>query len=873
VADAPQPDSPAPTVDAAALEPTLTSGERPRPQPLIPRGTAVGRYLVLELLGEGGMGTVYSAYDPELDRRVAIKLLKLGGATPEAARARLQREAQAMARLSHENVLAVHDVGVFGQALFMAMELVEGTTLRDWLAERARSPREILQVLLAAGEGLSAAHAAGLVHRDFKPENVLVDRQGRVRVTDFGLARVEERAPEEGSPEEPAGARPQAVCGPSGSVPTLAGAIVGTPAYMSPEQLDAGPTDARTDQFSFCVALWEALCGERPFNGLDVPTLHHAVLVAPPPAPPRSLPFHVRRALARGLARRPEDRFPSMAALLLALRRDPAARAGRAALAALAATALVGAAAAFAWQWHQDRTFCEQDAARARDERWPPRQRERLRAALDRSGVPPLDRDAALAEVEGGLERWRQARRQTCEEARGGAGAPAGANAGAAGCLELFALRFDSTVQLLCDPGVDARQYLGAALETLGRPDKCLAATQKRPAVAEERRRDWAAATQRADVLNALGRAAQVVAEAPRAAAQAREAGALDLASSLQQSLGWALWNSAGPGEAAEQAMRQAVLDADASGDDRRGLQSRIALLNLYIIGRGDPGPAAPVAREVDAWLRRLGPPEDLEQHALPGLAALQSALDHGPESLRLYRRAVALSIRIHGEGSSQAAGARNDLATELDRQGRRREALAEFRATADILDRARFAEPTARALAWGNLTISHLDLGEWAPAEAALQRTEAIIAPVRHGVGSFAAWVDLLRATLQVEQGQHAVADATFAASLARRDQLDGLTLIMALTGHAKALLGLGRPAEAIPAAEEAIAAAQRVSDVPSRAAARFALARALWAAGSERERERALRLAEAALADYQGPDDTYNRSQVEAWLRRARP
>src|SRR5438105_1101326 len=182
---------------AATITPTGDQTER-RPieiarPPTLPRGTTIDRYVILSLLGRGGMGVVYRAYDPDLDRPVAIKLVGLGGLDPdsrEKARQRLLREAQALAQLSHPNVVAVHDVGVIGNDVFVAMELVQGMTLRHWLAEREHSTREILGVFRAAGEGLAAAHRVGVIHRDFKPDNVMVGSDGRVRVLDFGLARV-----------------------------------------------------------------------------------------------------------------------------------------------------------------------------------------------------------------------------------------------------------------------------------------------------------------------------------------------------------------------------------------------------------------------------------------------------------------------------------------------------------------------------------------------------------------------------------------------------------------------------------------------------------------------------------------------------------
>jgi serine/threonine protein kinase len=259
------------------------------------RGARLGRFVVLHSLGAGGMGVVYAAYDPTLDRKVAIKLLRADARVEQ--RARITREAQAMARLSHPNVVQVYEVGTVGEQVFIAMELIEGGTLGEWLRSETRHPAEIMRHLEFAGRGLAAAHRVGLVHRDFKPENVLIARDGRVRVTDFGLA-TDARDPgtEHG----------------------------GTPAYLAPEQLEQAAVDARADQFSFCVVLYEALFGVRPFDGKTLDARRAAVFVPLEVPRRRGVPMRVRGALARGLARDPVARWPSMQPLLRALYPTPA---------------------------------------------------------------------------------------------------------------------------------------------------------------------------------------------------------------------------------------------------------------------------------------------------------------------------------------------------------------------------------------------------------------------------------------------------------------------------------------------------------------------------------------------------------------------
>nr|HEX4317944.1 serine/threonine-protein kinase [Kofleriaceae bacterium] len=309
----------------------------------LPRGTAVGRYVVLDTLGAGGMGVVYTAFDPELDRKVAVKLLQAtpGGST-SGGQTWLLREAQAMARLAHPNVVAVYDVGAMpGDRVFIAMELVDGISLRAWLKQRAprRAWREVVAVMRAAGAGLAAAHAAGLVHRDFKPDNVLVGGDGRARVMDFGLARLRGTDPGESAARD----SQVELRSPLSEPLTEAGAVMGTPGYMAPEIYRNEPADARTDQFAFGVALYEALYGTRPF---ERGAIVDGRAVAPRPPPSSKVPAWVGRVVARAIALDPAQRFASMDDLLAELARDPTAARQRVAIGAAIAVAVAAGAIA-----------------------------------------------------------------------------------------------------------------------------------------------------------------------------------------------------------------------------------------------------------------------------------------------------------------------------------------------------------------------------------------------------------------------------------------------------------------------------------------------------------------------------------------------
>jgi len=369
----------------------------------------VGRYVIRGRVGIGGMGVVYAADDAALGRRVAIKLLH-GTGSEGQARGRILREAQALARLSHPNVVQIYEVGEVGRQVFVAMEFVEGLTLGQWQIQQPRSWRELLDVYVQAGRGLAAAHAVGLVHRDFKPENVLVGADERVRVLDFGLARTDgEGAPAELRPTGDALLQPI----------TTTGAMLGTALYMSPEQWRAGPVDPRSDQFSFCVALHAALFGVHPFAGATVQELRTRVLAGVVVSPPGRVPGRLRRALLRGLRIDPEQRFADMPALLAELER---VRRGRPlAWIGLGVLALgVGAALGGRWSAPEEpmQDVCASSAAQAQAVWGPAR-----RAAVRRAFLATERHDAGLLfsqvadQLDDYAREWTEGHAAACHEA------------------------------------------------------------------------------------------------------------------------------------------------------------------------------------------------------------------------------------------------------------------------------------------------------------------------------------------------------------------------------------------------------------------------------------------------------------------------
>ncbi|MEM9452551.1 MAG: serine/threonine-protein kinase [Myxococcota bacterium] len=390
-----------------------------------PAEQRIGRYIVLQRIGRGGMGMVFAAYDEELDRKVAIKLLDAHGRVGDVSKLRLKREAQAMARLSHPNVATVHEVGEADDEVYVAMEFIRGESLDMWI--RTKPPwREVQEVFIQAGRGLAAAHAAGIVHRDLKPHNIMRGEDGTVKVLDFGLARTD--GEEHWEPDSQPGSQPDSQPS-SGSGSALAvdltrtGAVLGTPAYMAPEQHMGEVADARSDQFSFCVTLYEALYGQHPFDCTTLASLVNSVRnndLRPPPAG-SAVPSWVFRIVSRGLSHDPEQRWSSVQDLIDALAQDPA-RTQRRWLAAAGLVVIAGllgfGLSEFRGLWGQ---MCP-GASVHQEGLWPAAQRERVIQAFQATGSPLATDTAArvTALVDIYVRAWARMRTEACEAHRQG---------------------------------------------------------------------------------------------------------------------------------------------------------------------------------------------------------------------------------------------------------------------------------------------------------------------------------------------------------------------------------------------------------------------------------------------------------------------
>ncbi|MCB9568520.1 MAG: serine/threonine protein kinase [Myxococcales bacterium] len=673
--------------------------------------TRIGRFTVLYTLGAGAMGVVYAAYDAELDRKVAIKLVHGdAGEGYEDRQRRLLREAQALARLSHPNVVSVHEVGIHRNQVYVAMEFVEGQTLREWL--RGAEPRaweEIIRVFTDAGRGLAAAHGAGLVHRDFKPENVLVGADGRPRVLDFGLVRPSEPATTKSGPKRPA---PSPAPAPSlppeargSNAVTLApspvvsldesrpGEIVGTPAYMSPEQWRAGHIDARTDQFSFCAALYEALYERLPFPGSSAHQVAEAVKRGALQTPPTTtrVPYWVYRVLARGLSTDPETRWPSMPSLLAALAADPLRRRRRIMAGTVGALALCALGYGAATLGEAPARTC----ARVADELagvWDRPRREAARSALVGSGVAYGDElwTRVEARIDRYAEDWVALRGEACLAHRQGRESDSLFDRRVA-CLDERRRSLAAAVDVLegATPEIAASAVdLVAALPPLGRcaDGSALAATipaPDDPALAEtvasiELSLTRAAARENAgQYWDALAITGPLVAEVDHLPYRPIVARTLVRQGSLEMETGRL--------PAAESALYEAIWIALEVGDEDTSLEA-IAKW-LFVVGAAEARPDDALALERLALVlaERASPTSRLPALVLNNLGAVAHRRGDLAGARSFYRRALALSERSPEANPLEIAATLNNLGLSHADEGDAASALPYLRRALEI--------------------------------------------------------------------------------------------------------------------------------------------------------------------------------------------
>jgi eukaryotic-like serine/threonine-protein kinase len=762
------------TVPSAEFSPEELAGpDVPAP------GQTVGRFVVVKPLGAGAMGLVLAAYDPALDRKVALKLVQQDASSDSAGRQRLLREAQAMARLSHPSVVTVFEVGTLTDAVFLAMEHVDGCTLREWLAAQKRSWRAVLSLFAAAGRGLAAAHAAGIVHRDFKPDNVLVGADGRVRVGDFGLAS----AP----PRHRFSATTAAVAPARDTIPeiTQEGSLIGTPLYMSPEQHRGKPADARSDQFSFCVTLYEALYGHSPFAGENYRYYAAQVLGGRVRPAPRgaTVPAWLRAVLLRGLATEPEARFPSMNALLDALARDPAARRRRIAVAlGVAVLAAAGVYALIASQGSTAAAPCaSSDDSMAGA--WDQNVRDRVAAAFAASARPGA-RDSlrrverALGQRAGALTAMR---RDACEATHVRGEQSHELFDRRIHCLDRQVSELRAMTGLLARADDEMVDRSVEAVLGLGPVSACAdaaALTAAVPPPADPALRARVAAVRRslvdAGALAAAGKVAPALSAARAASKQSAAIGHAPLrAEALARQAELEL--RTGDTDAARRSFEAAIGAAGAARDD--GILARAVVQLFDVVGGSqkqfDQAAALlPVAR---AAVARAGAGAELR--ALLEGAIGRVALTEGrfKDAVDAFRRSLAAIESVRGAGDLALAAALDHLGQASARLGRHAEALAAFE----------------RALAI---------------REASLGSDHALVADSLDSVGRALADLDRHREALERQRRALAIRD--------KQNRPDRPEMTPALLDLAVAEFEAGRPAEGRALYRRALAMWERSRD-----------------------------------------------------------
>lgn len=676
----------------------------------LPRGTGVGRYVILGVVGAGGMSVVYAAYDPALDRKVALKFLRLPRTPgeslemPDSLTRRLRREAQAMARLSHPNVVVVHDIGTFEGNVFLAMEFVDGCTLAEWCAARPRTQAEVLAVFQKVGQGLAAAHGVGIVHRDFKPSNVLISDRGDVRVTDFGLARLVRDADDLLGAERGSGSRPGAAsipALPAGSALgdlslTQLGAALGTPAYMAPEQFIGEPADARSDQYSFCVALYEALYKERPFIAPTIAELARIVQEGQIRTPASSaVPSWLRSVLLRGLSREMSRRYPSMNALLAALGKDPRRRLVRT-LWGMGALALLIGASIGGYAVRRNEGLICRGAERKLKGIWDAPQQHAVQEAFQKTGRA-FARDAWLA-VERALSAYSAGfiamHTEACEATRLRGEQSESLLDLRMGCLEQRRQELAALSSLFA--GADAQIVENAPRAALSLPRLAACADVARLQQRVPQPGDPATRARIADLSAALARV-----RAQRSAGQYKQAqGEITKLLPEAQKLGWRplsaqylhtyalLRENIGDHPGAEETYYQALWAAESAREDEIAAEAWLDI--LYSVGywQARYPQVERLQRHADAALGRIGSPPPLLARLFQIDGMLRSEQGDQAAALKALRQALALFEKANGPEHPDVARTLTSIAMASRRTGQLDEAERGFRRALAIVER-----------------------------------------------------------------------------------------------------------------------------------------------------------------------------------------
>ena len=898
--------------------PLPVSGES-TPSGFVPPDEVLGRYVVLYRLGAGGMGVVYAAYDPNLDRKVALKLLRKASSDPSKRKRgqdRLMAEARALARLSHPNVIAVHDVAVLDGRIVVAMEFVDGETLTTRLAREPMPWKAVVRMLVQAGRGLAAAHGAGLVHRDFKPDNVMLGRDGRVLVMDFGLARE----------FEPGDSNSLWESGSSGPKPAARTRLAGTPAYMAPEQHRGLPVDDRTDQFSFCVTLYEALYGHRPFQAEGAQAALALIDQGDVPPPPNhvKVPHRIRALVLRGLAADPDERFSSMQSLLDALERASALRRPRvAAMAGMGGAALVlggwGLAAGLGDDAAADQP-CDGAAPRFAAV-WSEGRRAAVEERFTRAGASYAEASwvAVAGELDAYQHSWVTMHTEACEATRVRHEQSDAMLDLRMECLGRRLDEFDALTELLADADAEAIRSGVAAAAKLVPVSVCADAELLKAPVRvpddpeiRERIRELRASLARVKVHEDAGRYARGAALAKVAVQRARVVGhAPVLAEALLHEGKLAL--ATGDAERAEPLLREAVQTAAAGRDDLTAARAWVALVASVGHGQARREPADELIEAARAAVARAGASDELQSELAMVIGAtfvqqgrLEDAQDQfqlalerqrsatGPEhpamgriynnlaavnllrqdvhaAKRNLERAIELQERTHGPSHPSVAPMKANVGTLLLRQGRTREAKELLNDSLQVWEASGARNEVY--IGQANLTLARAALFDGQPEQA-----ETL---ARRALSTFESahphHPDVARALTMVGASLHTQGRDTEALPVLQRarslgedtlaDDHDDLAALLTELGAVQ--LEVGERKAAVDSLERALSIRTARPGVPTALPRlRFVMARAI----TDTDSERALRLARNAKAGFEAlPREHPMRrllNEVDAWV-----
>jgi serine/threonine protein kinase len=878
----PRLDDPSDRPHGDASTPTLLVPGSPSPV-LVATGTMVGRYRIVEKLATGGMGVVFRAYDPELSRHVALKLVQQGSvdleqlATVEEYEQRLLREAQALARLSHPNVVAAFDVGRFAGTLFIAMELIDGVSVRTWLMQRPRSRDEILHMLLEAGRGLAAAHRAGVVHRDFKLSNVMVSAEGRVQVVDFGLARTVETVVNVGPDSLP----PSALTGEADASRSVSGeltrngAIMGTAGYIAPEQFESGVSDERSDQFSYASAAFRALTGHSPYPADSLSDYRSALAKGERTPWPKSIPRALRKVIDRGLALSPADRYPSLAALLSDLER--AVRPPRRVLLLVAVALGLSALASTLAIRERMAERCDVDV-KSFARIWNRDELERTRAAFAQSGNPRASDAFALvtSRLDDYASHWQAGKHEACLAAHVRHEQSEHVLTLRNACLDGKLAQLGTLLGLFQHADAELVDRAAEAIDSISQLRDCsdvatLLGESERLPDAPAQRAQFVELGQRYDTLlttSATGRWPELLEQAERLARDAEHVGFKPIqARAMSQAL-LALERLGRPDEAREKRQRTLELASDARVFDVVAYQAMRLLLRAIDGERF--GEAKAMLPLVDADVRLAGRPAPLQIRLLTYEAAIFSADRDWQAAIDKLELARAECRQLGTAGLRSCLGPQRELGFLHAFRKDYATAQRELTAAVELAKLAFGPRHPSVMNEYNNLSDILVRAGELDAAAQALAQSKQLAATLSANRQS--ANIPQIEGMILQGRGDAKAALPLFEEAARRLSEAYGARTVQAALGEyllGQCLMSLNRPDDALLHLERSLELRRTLAAPPMLVAeASFAVAAALWSVPEQRPRAR--ELAQQALGLFEGEGEAAREEArgVREWI-----